>query len=464
MSADASAPPAPAPAEGLAVKRRDLVSWLAESRLLAGLPAPFRTPFALNNLVYFVGNLFAGLAGFAFQGLLARALGPDGFSEVAPLISIFYLIQIALFISMAVAARYTAPLVARGENATVNRAYHDLTLYSTAIGAAGMIVFILLSPVMRAFLHMPGLGPLIVLSATVPLTLLVGVGRGVVQGEERFAPLSLNFICYGSTTLVFLPILLAFHLHAVGAVLAINLALVLCNLLAALALRDLPRAAHQARLHVGHIFRSALGASAGITAITLFYNFDVLLAKHFLCPTDAGLYSAMSLLGKILFFGTISISAVMFPRVAALHAEGKSALRVVDLSLGLVAGLGGLIAAFYWIFPRFTISILLRHREYNSIAPYLGIFALAMLGLALANVLVYYFVAVHRRRFILAVLVGAIAFVALLAVRHADLGQFTTSVTLAIDMMAVILLGMYLHDRRGIEARYAMGAGAPPLA
>src|SRR6202022_1201592 len=159
--------------------------------------------------------------------------------------------------------------------------------------------------------------------------------------EETFFALSRNFFLFGATTLSFLPLLLAFHLRAVGAMLAINLALVMCNLLAALSLRDLPHAGHHERLPIWPLLRGAMGATAGITAITLFYNFDVLLAKHFLSNQDAGLYSAMSLLGKLLFFGTISVSVVMFPRVSAIHAAGQRGHRTVNLSLALVASAGG---------------------------------------------------------------------------------------------------------------------------
>ncbi|HEV3231320.1 MAG TPA: oligosaccharide flippase family protein [Candidatus Dormibacteraeota bacterium] len=423
--------------------RRDLMTRLAGTGLVARLPAPLRTPFALNNLVYFAGNFFAGLAGFVFQALLARALGKERFAEVAPLISIFYLINIAMFTSMAVAARYTAPLAAAGDRARVSRAYRDFVIYVSIFGAGGMAVFIAVSPLIRAFLHASGLGPLVALSAAVPLSLLVGVGRGVVQGEQRFLPLSVNFILYGCTTLAFLPVLLALNLHAVGAVLAIDLALVLCNLHAALTLRDLPPGGAHERLRVWPLLRSSLAASAGISVITLFYNFDVLLAKHYLSAADSGLYSTMSLLGKILFFGTVSVSAVMFPRVAALHAEGGRAHRTVDLSLGLVAALGGAVVAFYAILPGVAIRLLVG-AGYLPISGYLGLFGLAMLGLALANVLVYYFVAVHQRRFVLGLLVGGVAFAVLLSRLHANLGQFTRSVTVSIDLMALVLLAMYL--------------------
>jgi O-antigen/teichoic acid export membrane protein len=428
---------------------------LAGSRYMSRLPSVLRSQFALNNFIYFGGNFFAGLAGFAFQGLLANALGANGFSEVAPLISLFYLIQIPMFVVMAVAARYTAPLAARGDQSRVNRGYRDLVVYASVVGFAGMVLFILLTPFMRAFLNLPGYGPLVILSAAVPLSLLVGVGRGVVQGEERFLGLSLNFVLYGATTLSFLPLLLAFHLHAVGAMLAINLALVLCNLLAAISLRDLPPSDHHERLPIWPLLRGALAATAGIAAITIFYNFDVLLAKHFLSTQDAGLYSAMSLLGKILFFGTISISVVMFPRVAAIHAEGRRAHRTVNLSLALVTAAGGVVVLAYFLIPHFIVHLLLRKPEYEQIAPYLGLFSLAMLGLALANILVYYFVAVHKRRFIVGIALGAVAFGTLLKIHHGNLGEFTSSVTIAIDLMALALIVTYLLERPHVREEQA---------
>jgi peptidoglycan biosynthesis protein MviN/MurJ (putative lipid II flippase) len=93
------------------------------------------------------------------------------------------------------------------------------------------------------------------------------------------------------------------------------------------------------------------------------------------------------------------------------------------------------------------VHILLRKPEYNAIASYLGLFSLAMLGLAVANVLVYYFVASHKRRFVWGVGLGGVAFAVLLKLHHADLGQFTSSVTVSIDLMAAALMGIYLLER-----------------
>jgi hypothetical protein len=56
-------------------------------------------------------------------------------------------------------------------------------------------------------------------------------------------------------------------------------------------------------------------------------------------------------------------------------------------------------------------------------------------------------VAVHERRFILGIGLGAVAFGTLLKLRHGNLGEFTSSVTIAIDLMALALIVIYLLER-----------------
>jgi O-antigen/teichoic acid export membrane protein len=432
-----------------------LVERLAQTPVMQRLPPPLRDPFILNSLISSGGNFFAGLAGFAFQALLAAALGGERYSEVASLISIFYMIQILHFVAMAVAARLTAPLAAEGRDSEVQRVYRDLVIYATLLGTLGMVLFILASPFLHTQLRI-GLGPLLILSATVPLNLLLGVSRGVVQGAQRFVPLSLNFIIYGTTTLVFLPVLLHFQLHAVGATLAMVLGLALCNLAANVAMRDLPRGGHHGRLELPGVVRSSLAAAAGPGIVTVFFNMDVILAKYFLPNAQAGIYSAMSLLGKILYFGTISISVVMFPRIAALHAQGRSPHKVVNLSLALVVGAGMFVVAVYFAVPDIVIRLLLRKQEYLQIGHSLGIYSLAMLGLAVANVLVYYFVAMHRRRYVFAMALGAVVFFGGIARFHGSFAEVALAVTVANNVMAAALLFLYLLDHpRGGKAEPA---------
>ena len=48
-------------------------------------------------------------------------------------------------------------------------------------------------------------------------------------------------------------------------------------------------------------------------------NIDILMVKHFFRPDVAGLYAAIALVGRLLYFGAWSIVSAMFP----VSAESK---------------------------------------------------------------------------------------------------------------------------------------------
>ena len=56
-------------------------------------------------------------------------------------------------------------------------------------------------------------------------------------------------------------------------------------------------------------------------------NGDVLIAKVFLPPDDAGLYSAVALVGRAVFFLSWSVATVVFPAVAAGMPSGQATHR-----------------------------------------------------------------------------------------------------------------------------------------
>jgi O-antigen/teichoic acid export membrane protein len=430
-----------------------IIERIAEHSLLAKLPPAFRTPFALGNLFFFSGNFLGGLVGFIYQALLAKFLGRDGFAEVAPLLSIFYLLQILMYVAMAVSAKLTSPLFAQKRLPEIHSNYQDLLRYAIFGGIAGMLLFWGLSPLMASFLKMNNIVPLLILGTTIPLAIVAGVVRGTLQGDHRFFELSLTFFAFSFVTLIFLPIILMFNLGTSGAMVGVGLGMVVSDVIGLVALRALAHSQEHPKLSLLPLVKGAVVASAGITAITLFYNCDVLLAKHYLSISQAGLYSGMALLGKILFFGTLSVSGVMFPRVASLHAEGKNPHKVVNISLGLVLVAGGAVVGLYTLFPSLIIHLLLRGDQYIAIGRFIGLYAFAMLALAISNVLVYYFVGVHEKRFIWGLLIGGLAFLILVLLNHQNFQAVTIAVTIAISLMAIILVVLYALEKPHLAFR-----------
>ena len=58
-------------------------------------------------------------------------------------------------------------------------------------------------------------------------------------------------------------------------------------------------------------------------AIVLMYSLDIILAKRFFSAEDAGKYAVISMLGKMIFFGTAAIGKAMFPFTSENYESGK---------------------------------------------------------------------------------------------------------------------------------------------
>ncbi len=52
-------------------------------------------------------------------------------------------------------------------------------------------------------------------------------------------------------------------------------------------------------------------------------NIDILMVKHFFRPDMAGLYAAIALVGRLLYFGAWSIVSAMFPVSAESKEDGQ---------------------------------------------------------------------------------------------------------------------------------------------
>jgi O-antigen/teichoic acid export membrane protein len=130
-------------------------------------------------------------------------------------------------------------------------------------------------------------------------------------------------------------------------------------------------------------------ASAALIGQILINNSDILIVKHFFAATDAGQYAALALIGRVVFFATWSVVAVMFPIVAQRHHKNEPHHHLLLFSLGLVAAVSLVILAATLLFPAMIVTILFGV-AYLSIAPLLWLYAITTMLYALANVFIHY--------------------------------------------------------------------------
>src|SRR2546423_10291540 len=96
----------------------------------------------------------------------------------------------------------------------------------------------------------------------------------------------------------------------------------------------------------------ALMAAAGIIGVQILYNQDVILAEHYLPAHDGGIYGGLNKIGTILFFLTLSVSQVLFPRVVEAVAKEEHPGRLLLSSAGLLTLLGAGALLVFFVLPR----------------------------------------------------------------------------------------------------------------
>ena len=389
-----------------------------------------------QNAILFTGGLVAGIGGFVYHAIAGRVLGPATYGQVAFLIAVYAVGTAPALILIVVMARYTATLAARGDAGLATLLTRTMRLVAIPCLLAVLVTTLLARPVAE-FEHLNSTIPILILGFSIALIWQVAIPRGILQGLQRFPSLSLNLSLelIIRTTAVF--ILLKAGYAVSGAMAAVFLGLAFCFGLGLYTLRDhFKRVGARVQLRVMAGF--SLTAAAGIIGIQILYNQDVILAEHYLSGHDGGIYGGLNKIGTIMFFLTLSVSQVLFPRVVEAVAKEQHPGRILLSSAGILAALGGGAILVFAAVPGLVVGILFGP-AFRDATPY--VFAVGVIGLALSldNLLVQFFMAVHDRVFVPILALAVVVEGGLIFLFHARVGQIVLDVLVALLGLLVLL-------------------------
>jgi O-antigen/teichoic acid export membrane protein len=395
-----------------------------------------RSRLVRQNLVLFSGGLVAGIGGFVYHAIAGRLLGPAVYGQVAFLIAVYAVGTAPALILIVVLARYTATLAARGD-AGINSLLRR-TIRLIAIPCLVAILFTtLLARPLANFEHLGSTIPVLILGFSIALIWQVAIPRGILQGLQRFTALSLNLSLELVVRTVAVLALLAANYAVSGAMAAVLMGLIFAFVIGLIALRDhLGRTATRAHLRVMAGF--SLTAAAGIIGVQILYNQDVILAEHYLSSHAGGIYGGLNKIGTILYFLTLSVSQVLFPRVVEAVAKEQHPGRILLYSAGLLTLLGAGALLVFGVAPGLVVGVLFGPR-FSDAVPYVFLVGVIGLALSLDNLLVQFFMAVHDRVFLPILALGVIAEGGAIVLFHASVGQVVTDVVVTLVGLLVLL-------------------------
>ncbi len=269
------------------------------------------------------------------------------------------------------------------------------------------------------------------------------VNRAVLSGRQNFSGLALSNFLDAFSRLFFIVILVViWPLGLSGAAWAVGLTGLAAFLASLYQIKKLklPAPLSDSRPTLRNFWRYSLLVLWFMALTQFFYNFDMLLVKSYFSPEEAGLYGALLTIGRIIYFVGGVIPLVMFPVVANLK-EDRSLRRYIVLGKSFLLMSALAVPAYLIIsfWPEFIIKVIVGPK-YLSIAPYLPIFALVMLGLTLLTFLSNYFLALARRRSLLVMTIAALAEIILLNLFHNNLWQIIYSLGAVFGITFICLL------------------------
>lgn len=395
-----------------------------------------------DSFILFIATMFANVAAFFYHFYMGRVLGPVDYGVLGAVLSIAYIVSVPSIVIQTTLTKFIADLKAKKKNREVNSLYltalSKLFLFSILI----FILFLSLSYFLAEFLRINVL-TLIVFSPVLIFAFLLPVARGLLQGKQEFKKLGFNIFLEAFSKLVFGILLVYIGFHIYGAIVGIVIAFIVAFLYLYFININIKA---KNKFEMSNVYKFGMPVLFSLLILTLFYTVDVFLVKHYFSELEAGYYAALSLIGKIVFFASVAISTVMFPKVAELYARKKPTINILYKSMLFVSIMGIFIISCYILLPNFIVSILLGN-AYLEIAGYLWLFGILMLFFSLTYLLVFYNLSINRKSFLSKLLFILIAEILIIYFYHPSIKAIIFELIL-LNLSAFVLMLIYTLRRK----------------
>jgi O-antigen/teichoic acid export membrane protein len=328
-----------------------------------------RSTMLNGSAIMLVAMMLVNIFNFAYNMVMARMLGPGAFGNINAAVTLLLLASCISLAFQLVCAKFVARNDSDSSKAAV---VHNLLgkawMASLALGG---VLFLAQKPV-ATYLNVPSPWIIGLLAIGIAAYAPLGVKRGAMQGVCAFPRLGTNFVLEAGIRFFLGAGLVIAGYGVLGAVGAISASVI--------AACFIPRIPAQLRVTAGTAeppsYAEAVQAIVFFVGQVIINNVDILLVKHFFPSDPAGVYAAISQIGRLLYFASwFGVVNAMFPVAAAAGTEQKKS-HGITLPLLLVLGLSLLFIAVAALFPHLIMGVIFGSR-FIEIGWLLALYAIA---------------------------------------------------------------------------------------
>jgi O-antigen/teichoic acid export membrane protein len=349
-------------------------------------------PLFSGSAIMVFGTNLANFIAYLYHVVIGRLLGPSSYGELSAILSILAIIYASFnFLGLVI-----VKFVSASEKKELNGLFTWFAKKSRYAAIGAFLILTLLSVQLGQFLHIETRTTFLV-APIVGLAVFSFVYRSFLQGLLKFKEVVIASNMDMLIRLIIGVILIKLGFSVFGTVVGILTSTFTVYLLLRQFLKDF-RVREVGDIEFTkseHVLKYAIPTIIATIAVNSMFSMDVVLVKHFFDAHDAGIYSSLSTLGKIIFYAVVPISTVMFPIISKRHASGAKYKKILLISIAMTFAIALAVNVVYKLFPGPAIGILFGSKflEGRSILSRFGIF---MMVFSLDSLLVNFLLSTEK--------------------------------------------------------------------
>jgi len=394
-----------------------------------------------GGIYIFIGSITANLFNLFFNLFMGRNLTVEGFGILTSSVSLIGLIAIPAGSIIPTIVSFAGSHFAKEDYGSVKAFFLKIIKPLLVIGFVALLSFIVFANRIGDFFQIADTSIIAIVGVIVALAYSGVVITGLLQARLAFKFISFSHIISTMSKLVLGIILVFLGLNVKGAIWAVFISGLIPLVLGFIYLKFVwtSKVNKKSKINFKNILSYGIPSSLATLGMTSLVSADILLVKHFFDPLQAGVYAGLSLVGKVIFFLTAPIGGVMFPLIVKKYAKSENYNNIFKMAIAMVFIPSVFISIFYFLYPDFSISFIIKNEAYQSASGLLGFFGVFITIYSLITLFVYYFLSIKKTKVYIPVLLAALSQLLLITLYHSSLFIVVViSLLLALILLAAL--------------------------
>lgn len=416
-----------------------------------------KSSFSKNHLFggfLVLSTALASVLNFVFAAFLGRILSLEEFallSFVAGLLSFVGIISSSFGATINHRSGYLAGQYGEAVSYAFWRKFRNRSLIFSLIAA---LVWVALAPVLINYFQIKSIMPIILFAPVILTGFAYAADRGFLSSRLNFARLGLLGLFEPITKIAAVLLVVWYGVNEL-AYLSIPFSVVSAFLLGwfFVLFRNKSEDNNQNKVNINLFPKKFFLASliSGLSTV-IFLSMDVILAKHYLSPADAGIYSLVSLISKMIFFLGSLVTPFIMPLVSRNEGANIDSRKILNFTLIGTLFLSLPAFVILGVFGKIVTPIVFGDKAYLTL-PYLLPVTFAMVLFTLSRVYSEYYLARKFYTFPILALVVGVAQLFLLEIFHQSIWSFVLVITASwiSYFIATVLLHIFADQVRVVE-------------